>query len=124
MGKERNELTSGQIFYELFIAGNSYREIAKKYGRSRNYVAARIFDYRKANNLKPTGRSRGRAENEGKHFAAKNNKVKLNGFTIVLKEEAAARKITHKGAYRREDGVLVCPVRYCEGYGYERGVLS
>lgn len=38
--------------------------------------------------------------------------------------EKAARKEEHKQAKRREDGMLECPVRYCAGYGFDKGPLD
>ena len=97
----------GKKFYELANQGLSNHAIASRCGEFPHTVGARISEYRKAMDLPPPRR----------------HNVE-NGFTMVNNSEKARRERNLEDAVRREDGVLECPVKYCAGYGYDRGEVG
>lgn len=95
-------MTKGQQFYELADTGLSNVQIAAKLKTLPHVVGARMSEYRKTNNLPPPRRS---ANNWS--------------FLITAQNDEAYRIENLKTAERDENGVLVCPPRYAEGYGME-----
>lgn len=90
----------GKSFYELRLKGLDNHQIAERYGVKPQKVAVLLLKYRKKNKLpsfKPVKKS-------------------FKKFTPM--EDDQIRKENHKKAVRRKDGVLQCPTKYCEGFGY------
>ena len=113
MRRRRDESDKAAKYLELFLAGMTYREIGERFGIARVSVAARICEYRKDNGIAPTYRKM-----SPKQIAA--TKQKRSGRKSFSDFDATLRQIReqdHLEAKRREDGVLVCPVRYAAGYG-------
>lgn len=101
---------------EHFNAGNTYKEIADMIGNgcTRNYVAARISDYRKENGIAPS--YRGMTKKQKAATIARAKVMKANGFSIYDIEMAEERRKNEKEIVVREDGVKVCPARFAQGY--------
>lgn len=90
----------GKIFYELRLKGLNNHQIAERFGVKPQKVAVQLLKYRKKNklpSLKP---------------------LKKSNKKVVIYDDEQIRKENHKKAFRRKDGVLQCPTKYCEGFDF------
>lgn len=91
-------------FYELRVQGMTNQQIADKYKVKRATVAVRVSYYKRFYNL---------AAPPAKSWSSVKNPIAKALITEEQRREEAIKQAT-----RRADGVLVCPPRYCDGYGF------
>lgn len=91
----------GELFYKLRVKGLTNSQIAERHGVKPHTVGARVSEYRKKMNLPPLPRGR---------------KGKTNGFQKADLDDEQIRAKNLAESERRDDGVLECPKRYCDGY--------
>lgn len=105
-------MEKGKKFYEMRLSGMSNQQVAAKCAELPYVVSARVSDYRRAHGLPPIPRPQ---PAKGKKKAA--TAPAKNPVMRYAENEEERRKVNFKEAKRMPDGVLLCPPRYCEGYG-------
>lgn len=105
-------MEKGKKFYEMRMAGLTNQQVAAKCAELPYVVSARVSDYRRAHGLPPIPRlETAKKKNKAATAPAKNPVIRH------AEKEEDRRKENFKEAERLPDGVLLCPPRYCEGYG-------
>lgn len=79
--------------------GLTNAQIGERYGLEPHTVGARVSYHRKSHNLPLIKR-------------------KKNGFHQSTIDDANIRSKNHEEAYRDKDGKLICPIKTCEGFGF------
>lgn len=114
MPKELNKsLKKGEKFYKMRLEGLSNKEVAERCGETVQTCAARTSNYRLHFNLP-------RIAVTMKENAKEKEKVKtrVNGLVQYERNLEEIRAENHAQATRDERGVLICPTKHLNGYGW------
>lgn len=95
-----------KMLYEMRLSGLTNIQIGIKLGIKPHSVGSQVCQYRKKHKLPPLPKP-------------PPSKTKQR-FMKVFEQEEEIRKENHKQAHRREDGVLQCPTKHLEGFGFDK----